>query len=105
VTEDLAPSLIYLLSETPRIAVQFNVLPVMFYSGFRMDCTGSAIDWCTDLQAQHTRTGFGNALQNDVGELWKHAREELWEPYTVKYYTKLANALKVVSCESKICNR
>jgi len=94
VTEDLAPSLIVPLSSNPRIAVQVNILPTMFYGGFRLDQDGTVLDYCVDAQLPHRRKGFGNIKEISFGELWKKSREELWPQYTERYYEYLAKALK-----------
>ncbi|NQU79756.1 radical SAM protein [Candidatus Woesearchaeota archaeon] len=94
VTQDLAPSLIIPLRESPRIAIQLNILPVMYYSGFRLDCTGYAMDFCTDLQKPEQRKGFGNVRDTSIQELWKYAREQLWTNHTEEFYRTLADAVR-----------
>jgi len=93
VTEDFAPTLIKPLSDSPRTAIQFNILPVMFYAGFRVDCTGAAMDYCFDLRNEGGRQGFGNANKSSVAELRDKSRS-LWKGYTEKFYSRLQGALK-----------
>jgi len=93
VTEDLAPALVVPLSSNPRIAVQINILPTMFYGGFRLDNDGAVLDYCVDAQLPHRRQGFGNVRETSFLELWKKSREELWPQYTERYYQYLAKAL------------
>jgi len=93
VTEDFAPTLIKPLADSPRTAVQINVLPTMFYGGFRLDCTGAAMDYCFDLRNESSRQGFGNVKESSVAELRDKARS-LWQGYTEKFYSRLKSALK-----------
>jgi len=93
VTEDFAPTLIKPLAESPRTAIQFNVLPTMFYGGFRLDCTGAAIDYCFDLRNEESRAGFGNLRESSVAELRETSRS-LWPGYTEKFYSRLQSALR-----------
>ncbi len=93
VTEDLAPSLILPLSDSPRTSIHLNFLPVMYYSGFRVHCDGTAIDFCSELQKPGKVAGFGNVRETAVDELWGFARDTLWKNYTERYYEKLVRAL------------
>ena len=94
VTEDLAPSLIKVILDKPRIAIQINILPIMFYGGFRLECDGSVLDHCVDAQIVKRRKGFGNIKKQSLFELWDKSRKELWPQYTERYYMYLAEALK-----------
>jgi len=93
VTQDLAPAIIIPLSESPRIAISCTVLPTMFMSGYRIDCTGAALDYCNDLRRSESRNGFRNLRQHSVAEVYQKSKE-LWVPYTEKYYDRLSKALK-----------
>ena len=93
-TEDLAPSLIIPVNSKPRTAIHLNILPVMYYSGFRIDCDGSAQDFCKDLRKPETRSGFDNIRQSSVPELWDKGKV-MWIDYTEKYYKRLAQDLKI----------
>lgn len=93
VTEDFAPSLIMPLSQSPRTAIQFNILPIMYYAGFRIDCTGAAMDYCSNLQDTKTLEGFGNVKKDSMLTLRDRSRS-LWPAYTEEVYTKLQSALR-----------
>ena len=94
VTEDLAPALIKIISNKPRIALQINILSTMFYSGFRLECDGYVLDHCIDAQSVERQKGFGSLNKQSLSELWKKSRNELWPQYTEKYYWYLAKALE-----------
>lgn len=97
VTEDISPVLVMPVSCSPRTAIQLNFLPTMFYSGFRVDCTGAALDFCVDLQNPETRNGFGNVKNQSIRTLWNKAKDFMWKPYTEKYYQRLASVFKAES--------
>jgi len=52
VAQDCAPSLVNVVNDKPRTAVHFSLMPVMFYSGFRMDYDGTAIDFVQTFSQQ-----------------------------------------------------
>jgi MoaA/NifB/PqqE/SkfB family radical SAM enzyme len=92
VTQDCAPSLVIPLNNKPRTAVQLSILPIMFYSGFRLDYDGTAIDFCKDLQIRQ-RKGFGNIRQKPLRQLYQTA-QSLWQSYTEKYFQTLIERLR-----------
>lgn len=95
-TGDLAPSILVPISErsekSPRANVLCTILPTVFYSGFRVDYDGTAMDFCADLRGGEKR-GFGNVKNKTISALYQESRN-IWEGYTVKYYERLARALK-----------
>lgn len=92
VSEDVAPALLKVISETPRIVVLFDILPIMYYGGFRIDYNGDAMDYCDTLQNPQLRKGFGNTRQSSLRELRERALL-LWPGYVERYYIKLAKSL------------
>ncbi|GEM_PF-5083670 len=93
VTEDLAPCLIFPVSDNPRTAIQLNIIPTMFYSGFRVDYNGTAMDFCVDLRTSEKREGFGNVKRESLTELIEKSKL-IWSAYTEKYYLRLQKALQ-----------
>jgi pyruvate-formate lyase-activating enzyme len=97
VTEDLAPSLIVPLvnhcsENNPAVLLNCTFLPTMFYSGFRIDYNGTAIDFCSDLRTEEKR-GFGDVNSNTVAELYRKSKD-LWPKYTEKYYKRLSKIFR-----------
>src|SRR3989344_4983506 len=93
ITEDLAPCLIFPISDSPRTAIQLNVIPTMFYSGFRIDYNGTAMDFCVDLSLPEKTEGFGNIKNRSLSQLIDKSIA-IWPGYTEKYYSRLQKALQ-----------
>ncbi len=94
ITEDLAPALVIPLCEAPSKAILINLLPTMYFGGFRIDYNGNAIDYCSDLRQPETKRGFGNVRKVGLSKLWEKAQLELWPQYTMEYYQRLQQALR-----------
>jgi len=93
VTEDLAPSLIVPLFESPRTYINVGLLPTMFLSGYRVDYDGKAMDFCADIQ-QKCPKGFGNIKKSNVTDLYLLAKEKYWPKYSEDFYKRFSDAFK-----------
>ncbi len=95
VTEDLSPTLVmpFPTDSGSRAALQVNILPTAFEVGMRIDYDGKFIDFCRDRRAKE-KTGFAHFPNHSVRDAMKISREEIWPEYTVKYYTRLQQALR-----------
>ena len=65
----------------------------MFYSGFRIDYNGTAMDFCVDLRLPEKTEGFGNIKNRSLSELIDKSIA-IWPGYTEKYYSRLQKALQ-----------
>jgi len=91
VTADMAPSLFVTLNKEPRRLVQFGILPITHFSGFRIDYDGTATDFC-DAYLEDKVKGFGNVKEKSISDLYKISKTELWPKYTEKFFGRLSQA-------------